>query len=52
MTTRAIRIHRTGGPEVLTWEEISLGEPGGGEVLVRAMIVRAHHGAGGDARSL
>jgi NADPH2:quinone reductase len=32
---RAIRIHRYGGPEVLQWEEVALGPPGPGEVLVR-----------------
>ncbi|MFI5142630.1 MAG: quinone oxidoreductase family protein [Thermoanaerobaculales bacterium] len=32
---KAIRIHRTGGPEVLRWEEIELGSPGPGEALVR-----------------
>ncbi len=31
----AIRIHACGGPEVLTWEEISVGEPGPGEVRLR-----------------
>jgi NADPH2:quinone reductase len=28
----AIRFHKTGGPEVLQWEEINVGEPGAGEV--------------------
>ena len=32
---RAIRIHETGGPEVMTWEGIEAGEPGPGEVLLR-----------------
>ena len=31
----AIRIHTTGGPEVLRWEEVEVGKPGPGEVLVR-----------------
>ena len=26
--TYAIRIHKTGGPEVLSWEEVQLGKPG------------------------
>ncbi len=34
-TTRAIRIHELGGPEVLRREEVPLSEPGPGEVLVR-----------------
>lgn len=31
----AIRIHSTGGPEVLRWDEIAVGKPGPDEVLVR-----------------
>lgn len=38
--TSAIRIHETGGPEVLKWEEVTVGEPGPGEV-------RVHHTAVG-----
>jgi NADPH2:quinone reductase len=33
--TRAIRIHKTGGPEVLQWEEISVGDPGPGQVRLQ-----------------
>jgi len=33
--TKAIRIHKTGGPEVLKWEEVKVGEPGEGEIRVR-----------------
>jgi NADPH2:quinone reductase len=31
----AIRIHKTGGPEVLQWEEVAVGDPGPGEARVR-----------------
>ncbi|WP_374481191.1 quinone oxidoreductase [Zoogloea sp.] len=31
----AIRFHETGGPEVLRWEEVHVGEPGPGEVRLR-----------------
>lgn len=31
----AIRVHTLGGPEVLTSEEVEVGQPGSGEVLVR-----------------
>lgn len=31
----AIRIHETGGPEVLSWEEVEVGDPGPGQVKVR-----------------
>ncbi len=33
--TMAIRIHETGGPEVLRWEEIEVGRPAQGEARVR-----------------
>jgi NADPH2:quinone reductase len=33
--THAIRIHQTGGPEVLKWEEIDIGKPGPGQVRLR-----------------
>ena len=32
---KAIRIQKNGGPEVLTWEDVTLGSPGPGEVRVR-----------------
>ncbi|MBD8875987.1 quinone oxidoreductase family protein [Roseibium polysiphoniae] len=32
---QAIRVHETGGPEVLTWEKVEIGEPGPGEVCIR-----------------
>ncbi len=35
----AIRIHETGGPEVLRWEEVAVGDPGPGEALVRHTAV-------------
>ena len=33
--TQAIRIHATGGPEVLRWEAVELGEPSAGQARVR-----------------
>ena len=33
--SKAIRVHRNGGPEVLKWEDHDPGEPGPGEVRVR-----------------
>ena len=33
--THAIRIHETGGPEVLRWEKIDVADPGPGEALIR-----------------
>jgi NADPH2:quinone reductase len=37
--TEAIRIHNTGGPEVMSWEKVMLGAPGPGEALVRQDFV-------------
>jgi NADPH2:quinone reductase len=34
---KAIRIHKTGGPEVMQYEEVEVGRPGPGQVLVRQM---------------
>lgn len=31
----AIRVHQPGGPEVLQWEEIEVGDPGPGQVRIR-----------------
>jgi NADPH:quinone reductase len=35
----AIRIHQTGGPEALQWENVTVGEPGAGEARVRHTAV-------------
>jgi NADPH2:quinone reductase len=37
--TYAIRIHQTGGPEVLSWESVDLPAPGAGEATVRHAAV-------------
>nr|WP_296775726.1 quinone oxidoreductase [Rhodococcus sp. (in: high G+C Gram-positive bacteria)] len=36
---KAIRFYETGGPEVLRWEDIDVGEPGPGEVRLRHAAV-------------
>jgi NADPH2:quinone reductase len=36
---KGIRIYSTGGPEVLTWESLPVGDPGPGEVRVRHIAV-------------
>lgn len=33
--SHAIRIHEVGGPEVLVWDEVEVGEPGPGQVKLR-----------------
>ena len=37
--THAIRIHQTGGPDVLKWEEVEIGEPGPGQLRLRQEAV-------------
>lgn len=37
--TYAIRIHQTGGPEVMRWEKVEVGQPGPGEVRLRHSAV-------------
>lgn len=37
--SKAIRIHETGGPEVLKWEDVDVGAPGPGEARVRHSAV-------------
>ncbi|PON56395.1 Alcohol dehydrogenase superfamily, zinc-type [Trema orientale] len=32
---KAIRVHELGGPEVLQWEDVEIGEPKEGEIRVR-----------------
>ena len=32
---KAIRAHKTGGPDVLQFEDITLPQPGPGEILIR-----------------
>jgi NADPH2:quinone reductase len=39
MRTHAIRIHETGGPDKLRWEEVEVAEPGRGEVLLRQTAI-------------
>lgn len=38
-TVKAIRIHETGGPEVMRWEDTEVGDPGAGEVRLRHTAV-------------
>ncbi len=39
MRCHAIRFHETGGPDKLRWEEVEVGDPGPGEVLLRQTAV-------------
>src|SRR2546429_9047671 len=36
---KAIRIHQHGGPEVLSWEEVPVGPPGPGQLLLRHTFI-------------
>jgi len=37
--SKAVRIHATGRPEVLRWEDVEVGEPGPGQVRIRNVAV-------------
>jgi NADPH2:quinone reductase len=39
MRAHAIRFHKTGGPDVLTWEDVEVGEPTAGQVLLRQTAI-------------
>ena len=39
----AIRFHATGGPEVLSWDEVAVGAPGPGEARVRHTAVGVNY---------
>jgi NADPH:quinone reductase len=41
--SKAIRIHKTGGPEVLTYEEVAVGEPGPGVARVRHTVIGVNY---------
>jgi NADPH2:quinone reductase len=36
--TKAIQIHQTGGPEVLKWQEIQVGDPGSSQVRLKQTV--------------
>jgi NADPH2:quinone reductase len=36
---KAIRVHAPGGPEVLRWEDVTVGDPGPGEARIRHTAV-------------
>lgn len=37
--THVVRIHKTGGPEVLSWDEVELAKPGPGEARIRQTAI-------------
>jgi NADPH:quinone reductase len=39
----AIRIQQTGGPEVMQWESVTVGEPGAGEARVRHTVIGVNY---------
>ena len=40
---KAVRLHKTGGPEVMEWEDVQVGEPGQGEVQLRQTAVALNY---------
>ena len=39
MKAHAITMDETGGPEVLNWKEVDVGDPGEGQILIRHKAV-------------
>ncbi|RTH04762.1 NADPH:quinone reductase, partial [Thermus scotoductus] len=40
---KAVRVHQTGGPEVLALEDLPTPEPGPGEVLVKLLAIGVNY---------
>lgn len=40
---KAVRLHQTGGPEVLRWEDVEVGEPGEGQARVRHTAIGVNY---------
>src|SRR5262245_55260090 len=40
---KAIRIYETGGPEVMCWEDVEVGEPGEGQARIRHTAVGVNY---------
>ena len=43
MLTKAVRIHEFGGPEVLKYEDVKIGEPGPGEIRLRQTAIGVNY---------
>ncbi|XP_052169429.1 uncharacterized protein LOC127786141 [Oryza glaberrima] len=43
MKVKAIRVHKIGGPEVLTWEEVEIGEPSEGEIRIKNKAIGVNY---------
>ncbi|KAL6641456.1 hypothetical protein ACP70R_019637 [Stipagrostis hirtigluma subsp. patula] len=43
MRVKAIKVHKLGGPEVLTWEEVEIGEPNEGEIRIRNIAIGVNY---------
>jgi len=40
---KAIRFHKTGGPEVLVWEDVEVGDPGPGQLRIRQYAIGVNY---------
>ncbi len=40
---KAIRFHKTGGPEVLAWDDVEVGEPGPGQLRIRQHAIGVNY---------
>lgn len=43
MRVKAIRVHKLGGPEVLSWEEVGIGEPNEGEIRIKNKAIGVNY---------
>ncbi|CAN6305871.1 unnamed protein product [Urochloa humidicola] len=43
MWVKAIRVHELGGPEVLSWEEVEIGEPNEGEIRIKNKAIGVNY---------
>ncbi len=41
--SKAIRFHKTGGPEVLAWEDVEVGDPGAGQLRIRQHAIGVNY---------
>jgi NADPH:quinone reductase-like Zn-dependent oxidoreductase len=43
MWVKAIKVHELGGPEVLSWEEVEIGDPNEGEIRIKNKAIGVNY---------
>src|SRR5258708_36225323 len=43
MMVAAVRVHKIGGPEVLTYEQVEVGEPGPGQIRIKQRAIGVNY---------